>query len=112
MWRPADTNRTPPPPRSSAGCLSDEATVSELSSPPANHWRMAGRTGGGVYREQRPRAGLLHRIGSLNNSTRLRSRRNPLTHSHNASAHTGAAGPTNPINKPNTTSSSPSTTAS
>ncbi|WP_256066022.1 hypothetical protein [Rhodococcus erythropolis] len=73
---------------------------------------MTVRTGGGVYREQRPRAGLLNWIGSPNNSTRLKSRRNPLTHSHNSSAHTGAEGPTNPINKPNTTSSPPSTTAS
>jgi hypothetical protein len=72
---------------------------------------MTGRIDGGVYREQRPRAGLLNWIGSPNNSTRRKSRRNPLTHSHNSSAHTGADGPTNPINKPNTTSSPPPTTA-
>ena len=66
-----------------------------VRSPPScsslelDYSRMTGRIDGGVYREQRPRAGLLNWIGSLNNSTRLRSRRNPLTHSHN-SQHTPA----------------------
>ena len=113
---PPTTGRDPPQKHEKAPHLTVRRLLGphklERSGPVAagrTYCRITGRTDGGVYREQRTHGERLNSTIPLNNSTLRRSRRYPLTHSHNASAHAGTDGPTKPINEPNTTSSSPST---